>query len=72
MNGTFLRGQALTLAKAVKGDDQTAQLRDLYRKILSREPTAKEIDLALSYLASGSLAEYAHVLLSTNEVLFQK
>lgn len=73
MNGPFLRAQAGLLAKAVeKEPDTEAQLRALYRKILARDPSPAEIDLGLTYLAQGKLEEYAHVLLATNEVLFQK
>ncbi|MFN0104408.1 MAG: PSD1 and planctomycete cytochrome C domain-containing protein [Bryobacteraceae bacterium] len=73
MNGAFLRGQAGILAKAVENEtDNGARLRALYRKILARDASPKEIDLGLTYLGQGKLEEYAHVLLSTNEVLFQK
>ena len=73
MNGPFLRSQAALLAKAVEPEaDNTARLRALYRKILARDPSPKELDLGLTYLAQGKLDEYAHVLLATNEVLFQK
>jgi len=73
MNGSFLKSQAALLAKSVAAEtDPAAQLRALYRKILSRDPSAKELDLGLTYLAQGKLEDYAHVLLATNEVLFQK
>jgi hypothetical protein len=72
LNGSFLRGQAERVAANLRAGDQRAQIEELYHAILSRQPTPKEIDLALSYLAQGSLAEYAHVLLATNEVLFQR
>jgi len=42
----------------------------MYRRALDREPAPKELDLALSYLDKGSLAEYAQALLATNEVIF--
>lgn len=73
MNGPFLRGQAVLVAKAVESEPGTpAKLRGLYRRILARDPNAHEIELGLAYLANRPLEEYAHVLLSTNEVLFQK
>ncbi|MEO5951621.1 MAG: DUF1549 and DUF1553 domain-containing protein, partial [Chloroflexia bacterium] len=73
MNGTFLKTEAGLLAKAVAEEpDATAQLKALFRKALSRDPNPKELDLGLTYLAQGKLEEYAHVLLATNEVLFQK
>jgi hypothetical protein len=72
MNGPFLRGQANVVADAIAGaGDSRAQLRALYRRILSRDPSAREMDLGLTYLAQGKLEEYAHVLLATNEVLLQ-
>jgi len=72
MNGTFLRTQAQAVVKRITATDQREQIEALYRQILSRDPSPKEIDLALSYLAQGSITDYAHVLLSTNEVLFRK
>ena len=50
--------------------DNNAKVRDMYHKALNREPSPKELDMALSYLQKGSLAEYAQALLSTNEVIF--
>jgi hypothetical protein len=73
MNGAFIKTQATALAKAVETEpDVNARLRVLYRKILARDPSPKEIDIALTYLAQSDLTNLAHVLLSTNEVLFQK
>ena len=42
----------------------------MYRKVLSRDPSPKELDLALSYLAGGTLDQYAQILFSTNEEIF--
>ena len=50
--------------------DTAAKVRLLYRKILSRDPTPKEVDLAVSYLNQGALDQYAQILLSTNEEIF--
>jgi cytochrome c553 len=72
MNGPFLRGQADELARAIATEtDNRVRLQKLYRRILSRDPSAREMDLGLTYLAQGKLEEYAHVLLATNEVLLQ-
>jgi len=72
MNGAFMKNQANLLAKSVEPEpDNNARLRALYRKVLARDPSPKELDLGLTYLATGDIANYAHVLLSTNEVLFQ-
>jgi hypothetical protein len=42
----------------------------LYRKILSRDPSPKELDLASSYLSKGKIEDYAQILLSLNEEIF--
>jgi hypothetical protein len=64
MNSAFMRQQAAALAKSA-GD-----VRALYRKALSRDPSPKELDLAAEYLKNGTLEQYAQVLLSTNEEIF--
>ncbi len=71
MNGTFLRSQAQFLAKNLQETEPAAQIKALFRQVLSREPSAKELDLGLSYLSQSKIEDYAHVLLSTNEVLFR-
>ncbi|MCX6592899.1 MAG: DUF1553 domain-containing protein [Acidobacteria bacterium] len=71
LNSTFVRDAALALAKAV-GELPTddAKMRELYRRVLSRDPSPKELDLALSFLSKGTVERYAQVLLSTNEEIF--
>jgi len=71
MNSSFIQKQAAALAKAVENEpDDSARLRSLYRRILARDPDAQELDMGLSYLAKGTAAQYAQVLLSTNEEIF--
>jgi hypothetical protein len=71
MNSSFMKEEATVLAKSVEPEpDNAAKMRSLYRKILSRDPSPKELDLALSYLSQGTLEQYSHILLSTNEVIF--
>jgi len=71
MNSSFMHLQSIALAKAVEPEaDNGAKVRALYRKILARDPSPKELDLALSYLSQGTLEQYSHILLSTNEVIF--
>ncbi len=71
MNSSFMREEGQVLAKSVEGEaDNPAKIQSLYRKILSRDPSAKELDMALSYLAQGTVEQYSHILLSTNEVIF--
>ncbi len=71
MNSAFMHNESVALADLVKDEpDPAAKMRTLYRKVLSRDPSPKELDLAISYLASGTLDQYAQVLLSTNEEIF--
>lgn len=71
MNSPFLQLQASVLAAAVAPEpDIAAKIRSLYRRVLAHDPSAKEIDLALTYLATGSLDQYAQALLASNELIF--
>jgi hypothetical protein len=71
MNSSFMHEQAAALAKSVEEEPGDAQkMRSLYRKILARDPSPPEFDLAVSYLAQGTIEQYAQVLLSTNEEIF--
>lgn len=71
MNSAFVKeGAAALTASVQQGEDNQAKVRELFRKVLARDPSPKELDMALSYLASGTLEEYAHVLLSSNELIF--
>jgi hypothetical protein len=71
MNSVFVHSLSVTLAKSVDGEsDNAAKVRALYRKILSRDPSAKELDLAMTYLSGAGLEQYAQVLLATNEEIF--
>jgi hypothetical protein len=71
MNSPFLHNEAGILAKSVASEqDDAAKIRRLYQKVLSRDPSAKELDLALSYLTKGTVEQYAQILLSVNEEIF--
>jgi len=72
MNSPFMKERAEDLVKVVDKDtDDADKIRDMYRHVLDREPSPKELDLALSYIGGGAkLAEYAQALLATNEVIF--
>ena len=71
MNSSFMHEQAAALAKSMEDEPGDAQkMRSLYRKILARDPSPPELDLAVSYLAQGTIEQYAQVLLSTNEEIF--
>ncbi|HZL55534.1 MAG TPA: DUF1549 and DUF1553 domain-containing protein, partial [Bryobacteraceae bacterium] len=71
MNSPFMQERAADLVKCVEADtDNAAKVRDMYRHTFDRDPSPKELDLALSYLDKGTLAAYAQALLATNEVIF--
>jgi len=75
MNSTFVHDLAAALAKSVESENTGAQkIRGLYRKVLARDPSARELDLAMTYLGAGltpaAIEQYAQVLLSTNEEIF--
>jgi hypothetical protein len=69
LNGVFVKAQAARLAAQVEAAPDKIQA--LYRQVLARDPSPKERDLAASYLATATIEQLAHVLLATNEVLFQ-
>ena len=71
MNSSFMHDEAAALTKLTEAETgDPAKVTLLYRKVLSRNPSPKELDLALSYLADGSINQYAQILLSTNEEIF--
>jgi Protein of unknown function (DUF1553)/Protein of unknown function (DUF1549)/Planctomycete cytochrome C len=76
MNSAFLEELSDGLAASVsKEPDAAAKIRSLFRKVLSRDPSAEESQLAKSYLGegspgAGSVSRYAQILLSTNEMIF--
>jgi hypothetical protein len=71
MNSPFMRDQAAALAASLSKDlDVSAKVRAMYHKTLTREPSERELAFASEYLASGTLNDYAHALLCTNEVIF--
>ena len=71
MNSPFMQERAADLVKVVDSHpDVQSKIREMYNRALDRQPTPKELDLALSYLNTGSLQDYAQALLATNEVIF--
>ena len=71
LNSSFFTTMAATLEKSVAGEaDDSARIRTLYRKILSRDASDGEVVLGLEYLKQGTMAQYAQVLLATNEEIF--
>ena len=71
LNSPFMQERALHLVKRVESQaDTSSKIRDLYRDALRRDPTPKEIDMALTYLNKGTLIQFAQALLASNEVIF--
>ncbi len=71
LNSPFIKQLSSALAKAVETEaDSTARVRGLYRKILLRDPNAAESNVALRYLDSATIEQFAQVLLATNEEVF--
>jgi hypothetical protein len=71
MNSVFMHTQAAALANAAQTvPDKAEQIQILYRKILSRNPTATELDRGVHFLTNGTPAQYAQILLSVNEEIF--
>jgi len=71
MNSPMIHDLSLTLSKSVESESSPAdRITALYRRILARSPSPKELDLAITYLNQGTLDQYAQVLLSTNEEIF--
>jgi hypothetical protein len=71
MNSPFIHGLAGDLAAGVAGESENgAKVTGLYQRVLARNPSAKELDLAVSYLNHGTIEQYAQILLSTNEEIF--
>jgi hypothetical protein len=79
MNSSWIHNLSSNLATSVDTQpDVPAKVRDLYRKILSRDPSAHEVALAAAYLDRPAdpaikqtlLEQYAQILLSTNEEIF--
>ncbi len=80
LNGPLLLQQAKTLTDRLcqdSPDDQLERITRAYWLLFSRKPTARELELGNSFLASGpeqALAvrwqQYLHVLLAANEFMF--
>jgi hypothetical protein len=71
MNSGFIKDRAKDLVKLVDAETEpAAKVRAMYHRALDRDPSPKELDLALSYLNNGTLDDYAQALLATNEVIF--
>ena len=69
MNSPFMEQRAIALAKRLSGS-QDEKVKQAYRILYCREPDLDELKLALQFLADADWAQYARVLLGSNEFLF--
>jgi len=73
MNGDLVMQESSSLARRVSAEagDQ-ARIRQAYRLVFEREPSAEELQLGLEFLRESHDAwpQYAQVLLSSNELSF--
>ncbi|MDA1314467.1 MAG: PSD1 and planctomycete cytochrome C domain-containing protein [Acidobacteria bacterium] len=78
LNSEWMEYQARSLAQRVyQIRDAGEKITALYRRALLRDPTAEEVDQALSFLAAREATvghipwpEYTQILLSTNEFIY--
>jgi len=79
LNSDFMNQQAAALARRMKAAaccDPYAKIEALYEYALSREPTDREIDVALSFLQrwndqdEQTLAELCKIILNLNEFVY--
>jgi hypothetical protein len=72
LNSSFLRLRAEALAARVEcaATSQDERVEAAYRILLQRAPTAHERKMAMDFLAQSDWAQYAQVLLSSNEFLY--
>jgi hypothetical protein len=81
MNSGFVTKQAASLAQTLQKDIDTAtRVREVYRRVLDREPSDAELRLGLEFIGDSSPGtaddenlrwrEYARTLLSCNEFSF--
>lgn len=76
LNGPFIQNQAEALARSLPAEVSIAErISAAYRRVLQRVPTEREVELGEAFLAQHenaetAWAEYAHVLLGSNEMLF--
>lgn len=78
LNSGWMQARGRSLAASIPADlDSDDRIVALYRRVLSRQPTAREVELARDYLAERKIVagrepwdEFAHGLLGTNELSF--
>ena len=71
LNSPFMRAQAeALLASVAEAGDDNAKVRAIYRRALLRDADDHELTLATRYLAAGTMTDFAHAILCTNEQIF--
>jgi hypothetical protein len=79
LNSDFLNQQAAALSRRIKSSaccDPSGQIEALYEHALSREPSQREIDLALNFLQrwddhdERTVAELCKLILNLNEFVY--
>ena len=73
LNGTFANSQAEALAARLEGEAGTdrAKLVDLaYRSVSGRPPNPKEMRVALDFLRTQSMREFALAMFNLNAFLY--
>ncbi|MGH9672493.1 MAG: PSD1 and planctomycete cytochrome C domain-containing protein [Bryobacteraceae bacterium] len=69
LNSPFVMARAEALSRRLEGSDAD-RIRQAHRLLFAREASPEEIRLGAGFLGNGAWAEYAQVLLSSNEFLF--
>ena len=73
LNGTFANSRAEALAARLEGDAGTDRARQVdlaYRLVSGRPPNAKEMRLALDFLRTQSMREFALAMFNLNAFLY--
>ncbi|MCC6587287.1 MAG: PSD1 domain-containing protein [Bryobacterales bacterium] len=73
MNNEWVLNQARRFADRVAteaGSNKDTQIERAYQLAVSRPPTTEELAVARQFLAKGSLADFAHVLMNLNEFIY--
>lgn len=68
INSPFVKSRAAEVAAQLK--NETNIVDRAYERLFQREPTAMEREAGTQFLKQANLAEYAQVLLASNEFLF--
>ena len=74
LNDPFVLARAETLGRSLEGQSPEVAVRALYRRILSRDPSPRQLEAARTFLGQASslpeLVDLAQALLVSNEFFF--